>query len=95
MQTTHTPGPWHIAAAQDRTYPHAIESRDSSFDGFQLARCVNPADARVIAAAPAMLATLSGLLGALEADAMDDKSNVYRSLMIEARAAIAAATGEQ
>lgn len=40
-----------------------------------------------------LLAALSSLLGALEVDAMDDKSNVYRSMMIDARAAISKATG--
>lgn len=88
MQTTHTPGPWHIAAAQDRTYPHAIESRDSSFDGFQLARCVNPADARLIAAAPAMLEALRDLVE------VTPETYDTRHEIAAARDAIAAAQGD-
>ncbi len=84
----HTPGPWTISAAQDRTYPHAIESRDSSFDGFQLARCVNPADARLIAAAPALLMHLQRLVAAIDRA----PPNFADGLADEARAAIAAAT---
>jgi hypothetical protein len=56
---------------------------------------VNIADARLIASAPDLLAALCPLLGIAEADCMDDKSNVWRSAMITARAAIARATGDQ
>ena len=49
--------------------------------------------ARLIAAAPKLLAALAHMLGAAEADCMDDKSNVWRSYMLDARAALAKARG--
>lgn len=52
-------------------------------------------DARLIAAAPELLACLCEMLGAAEMDCMDDKSNVWRNLMSNAQVAIAKATGEQ
>ena len=51
------------------------------------------ANARLIAAAPEMLEALATLIGCAETDGMDGKSNVWRSAMIDARAAIAKATG--
>lgn len=45
-------------------------------------------------AAPALLEALAHLLGAAECDCMEHKSNVWRSYMIDARAAIAKATRE-
>jgi hypothetical protein len=57
----------------------------------------NPAEgakiAALMAAAPDLLKTLCYMLGAAEADALDDRSNEWRSHMIDARAAIARATG--
>ena len=52
-------------------------------------------DARLLAAAPELLACLCEMLGAAEMDCMDDKSNVWRNLMSNAQVAIAKATGEQ
>ena len=40
-----------------------------------------------------LLAVVCEMLGAAEADILDDKSNVWRSAMISARAAIAKAEG--
>lgn len=45
------------------------------------------------AVAPELLAVISEMLGAAETDRLDDKSNVWRSCMISARAAIAKAEG--
>lgn len=42
----------------------------------------------------AMLAALERLLAVAEFDCLDDKSNVWRSNMLDARAAIARARGE-
>lgn len=52
-------------------------------------------DARLLAAAPELLACLCEMLGAAEMDCMDDKSNVWRNLMNNAQVAIAKATGAQ
>ena len=51
------------------------------------------ANAHLIAAAPDLLEALATLLGACEVDCMDDKSNVYRSAMINANTALARAEG--
>lgn len=51
------------------------------------------ANARLISAAPELLACLCEMLGAAEMDCMDDKSNVWRNLMSNAQVAIAKATG--
>ena len=58
-----------------------------------IATIYNPADADLIAAAPDLLAVVCEMLGAAETDLLDDKSNVWRSAMISARAAIAKAKG--
>jgi hypothetical protein len=50
-------------------------------------------NARLIATAPDLVAALATMLGVAEMDALDDKSNVWRSAMIDARAAIAKAEG--
>lgn len=58
----HTPGPWTVAPGRDKTHPHNIESRSPECDGFDLARCVLIDDARLIAAAPDLLAALRGMV---------------------------------
>lgn len=50
-------------------------------------------EAHLVAAAPDLLAVVCEMLGAAETDLLDDKSNVWRSAMISARAAIAKAEG--
>ena len=52
------------------------------------------ANARLIAAAPDLLAVVCEMLGAAETDLLDEASNVWRSAMISARAAISKAEGE-
>lgn len=106
-ETKHTPGPWHVDTdCRDDTENMAYQLTDDAGtsrewvavglhdeDGYaaSVAYC-HPMNAPLIAAAPDLLAALSHLLGCAETDCMDDKSNVWRSYMIEARAAIAAAT---
>jgi hypothetical protein len=46
-----------------------------------------------MAAGPELLEALATLVGIAETDCMDDKSNVWRSAMIDANAAIAKAEG--
>ena len=50
-------------------------------------------EAHLVAAAPDLLAVICEMLGAAETDLLDDKSNVWRSAMISARAAISKAEG--
>lgn len=89
----HTPGPWWIdddgfvASGNGETYVTVADSHCNNQDIDE-----REANARLIAAAPALLTALAELVGALEADEMDDKSNVYRSMMLSANHAIALAT---
>lgn len=50
-------------------------------------------EAHLVAAAPDLLAVVCEMLGAAETDLLDETSNVWRSAMISARAAIAKAKG--
>ena len=67
MQTQHTPGPWLYARLDDDIEAMVTEDGDSIFD----VRGITPADLNLIAAAPALLATLAELVAewdALHAD---------------------------
>ena len=98
----HTPGPWRLVEGElYNEHYHAIEGGcgyhdfddGATSEGFRLTGYAPEAVARLVVAAPEMLEALATLLGACEFDCMDDKSNVYRSAMIDARAAIARAEG--
>jgi hypothetical protein len=58
-----------------------------------LASGLSDKDALAMAAGPELLAALATLVGVAELDCMDDKSNVWRTALIDANAAIAAAEG--
>jgi|LakMenEpi03Aug12_release.lakeMendotaPanAssembly.Ray.scaffolds.fasta_scaffold3384830_2 hypothetical protein len=58
-----------------------------------LAGGLSDKDAMEMAAGPELLEALATLVGIAETDCMDDKSNVWRSAMIDANAAIAKAEG--
>jgi hypothetical protein len=83
VNRAHSPGPWAAGASTDRVYPHQI--KDS--EGTQVARAVLVADARLIAAAPELLAALQAIMAGV--------AGCQREPHWEAaRAAIAKATGE-
>lgn len=86
MPTTHTPGPWIVSPTKHRTL---IVSEL----GFHVAATeeVSDPDARLIAAAPAMLAALQTLVRAID---RLPGNNPLDGLADEARAAIARATGD-
>lgn len=81
MSTKHTPGPWQYISTKHRTIICA-ESGD------RVAECesLTASDARLIAAAPELLAALEKALR---------YGGLFPDLAEEARAAIAKATGEQ
>lgn len=81
----HTPAPWVVTPGRDKTHPHNVESRSPDCDGFDLARCVNAADAALIAAAPDLLAALIEAAEIIESTGLDASP---------ARAAIAKAKGQ-
>jgi len=58
-----------------------------------LASGLSDSDAMVMAAGPDLLKALATLVGIAEVDGMDEKSNVWRSAMLDADAAIASAEG--
>jgi hypothetical protein len=94
----HTPGPW--AAPSDHSYGDIGIVADSRLlamvtndEDQPIADSEQMANARLMAAAPELLAAISTLVGIAETDCMDDKSNVWRSAMIAADAAIAKAEG--
>lgn len=53
----HTPGPWHYERGRDKVHPFYVIG-----DDFDLARCANEADARLIAAAPELLEAINEVL---------------------------------
>lgn len=69
---------------------HNLNSSAHQGNPDSLKRCQKAA--ALAAAAPDLLNALCTLMGALETDCMDDKSNTYRSAMINARTAIKKAT---
>jgi hypothetical protein len=94
---THTPGPW-ISIDTDGEH-HAIVSPDSDQDHFTII-CIGPDDAaensnaRLIAAAPELLAELENCLAIVESEAAQGPTIKYRRDIATARAAITKAKGE-
>lgn len=93
----HTPGPWVVKATMVGAAASVkiIGKRGGDLSDQDVV-CMVPqtndeqfANGQLILAAPDLLAVVCEMLGAAETDALDDKSNVWRSAMIEARAAIA------
>ena len=97
---SHTPGPWTAKGYPSVYYPDGVwyiegPAEDAGADGF-----INAADARLIAAAPDLLAALQGVAGFAHAMAEHDRKydtlgfmvNCPDKRCIAARAAIAKAT---
>ena len=102
-KTEHTPGPWMTPPQKDWRHHCAVVMNDSG--SIQVACCYDnhvpramaEANARLIAAAPILLAALEGLLrhsGIADA-APEDKDGDDHELEHAAHAAIAAARGER
>jgi len=86
MDTQHTLGPWNISP------PCELSPRYSVYHNGPLVYVDRAEDARLIAAAPALLVALQALVG--EADLGEiDHDDETRELLNNARAAIAKATG--
>ena len=106
MKTQHTPAPWSVdittndnreaetirgadnirIAATYKVHEHRADKTAAWYE--------SRANSKLIAAAPDLLRIVSEMLGAAEIEGADEKSNEWRSLMIDARAAIAKATGD-
>jgi hypothetical protein len=90
MTTQHTPGPWTIANGHDARVYLIDDARGHAVGELVYADARKPADARLIAAAPDLLAALRKLIGAID---RLPGNNPLDGLADEARAAIARATG--
>jgi hypothetical protein len=96
----HTPGPWRVDGKWNVRGPEPRDSRVAIVDAMaSFAEC--QANARLIAAAPALLAALQRLLARAEADYIShwedtiatSEAEAYEDELIVARAALAAARG--
>ena len=90
----HTPGPWTIADGESRRVYLINHGRDAVGETVYT-ETRNPADARLIAAAPDLLAALKGILREHDALQMAEGRTGDRwPAATRARAAITKATGE-
>ena len=87
---THTPGPWTLNDARSTRVDLIDTQQGHAVGEIVWVDVRNPADARLIAAAPDMLETLRDIVGML-ADANDTRADALHA----ARAAIVRATGGQ
>lgn len=84
MSATHTPGPWKLIWWGNERYPYPL-SIDTADDACWIARngtCSNPADARLIAAAPDLLAALKAVMAV--ADRKTDEFDRARAAISKA-----------
>lgn len=105
MQKQHTPGPWVVTAVGSchGIHPAASENERDDIcritphnyhpDGWPAAKVEAEANARLIAAAPDLLAALQALVGEADLGEIDHEDETRRLLDV-ARAAIAKATGQ-
>lgn len=87
---THTPGPWTLNDARSTRVDLIDTQRGHAVGEIVWVDVRNPADARLIAAAPDMLETLRDIVGMLT-DANDMRADALHA----ARTAIVRATGGQ
>jgi hypothetical protein len=97
-ETGHTPGPWRVTYSDDGGFQVGVELHDGAFDVVICARGSwthrakeSLANARLIAAAPELLAALVGLI---ELGRKDTSNPKYDGYYDTARAAIAKAEGK-
>jgi hypothetical protein len=90
MSTKHTPGPWHVEVYN--------EGRNMDIQDAQGRGVLTKENARLIAAAPDLLAALEDMVEALALDRLEDGGQficeAYGEHFTAARAAIAKARGE-
>ena len=97
MTTNHTPGPWTIANGHDARVYLIDDARGHAVGELVYADARKPADARLIAAAPDLLAALEELIAEWDATHADEDHRTGYTLdtggIRMARDAIARATG--
>jgi hypothetical protein len=90
MTTAHTPGPWHIGMKPGPMIYGSDSSQVADLRGDLLDRGEAQANARLIAAAPDLLAAISRAVEFMRANYSDED---MPDILPAARAAIAKATG--
>ena len=88
----HSPAPWFYDEVGDTGGENPISVYEVTNGYDRICEYVREGDARLIAAAPDILSNLIKLVGLAEFDCLDDKSNVWRSALIDSRLAIEKAT---
>ena len=89
MTTQHTPGPWVVC-----DYELGLKAISTPNIKHYPATEIDAADARLIAAAPELLAVLEEIVKAIDFERGASETEDAERLLIAARAAIAKATGE-
>lgn len=92
----HTPGPWHVGGADKATiYDHLNQRLANSFERVMVTQRTDAqcqANARLISAAPELLDVVERAVRRLEI-AHANGDSIMREWIVDARAAIAKATG--
>jgi len=68
MESSHTPGPWIAEGKTVKAISHGKRFKVARIDGRQITEQGNEANARLVAAAPELLAALRNLLSLLNED---------------------------
>lgn len=89
----HTPGPWEVGSTIESDTQAIIHDGDSVL-AILTTIPPNPANARLIAAAPDLLEALRKMADMVEAEVLGPEWVWAHEIIEEARAAIAKATGE-
>jgi hypothetical protein len=93
--TTHTPGPWEILGGNDPEFPSVVSPRFGEICDLENGLGGGRANARLIAAAPELLAALQSIIKAADDPDNERDSDFVADIDWEIiRAAIAKATGE-
>ena len=97
MSAKHTPAPWTVSGKQVKSIDHGKRYTVATANNPKFTDEANASNARLIAAAPDLLAVLQEAVRVLDyaADALDaPEASHFRATIADARAAIAKVTGE-
>ena len=92
MTTQHTPSPWTVSGKQVKSIDHGKRYTVATANNPKFTDEANANNARLIAAAPDLLAALQALVGEADLGELDYDDDT-RALLDNARAAIERATG--
>lgn len=89
--TTHTPAPWHVTRYNDLQY--SISNHEDGYEEQYINDTEDDANARLIAAAPELLAALENIDDYFQCTGEIDPESVLYGIMQDAHAAMAKAKG--